>query len=589
MKKSELLIRAAKILNSSLELNTLLRNMLDITTEYVEAEASSIILLDSKNERLEFYISLGERASKLEKTYLELKKGVAGWVADSGEGVIVDDVTTDDRFYPVIDEASDFKTRSLLCVPLKRTGAVLGVVEALNKKGGEKFTPEDLEVMTALADQMAIALENAHLIAKARRETLEKVTLFEVGKKLSMYLEMDEILEQIVDLLYRVVRYDAVGIYLINSDTQEIENVVTRGMDPEVESKLHLKVGQGVVGWVAKMGKSVLVPDVISDERYIRLRPQTASEIAVPIKAGEEIIGVFNLESDRKNAYDENSRELVEAFASQAAVTIERARLYREALEKRRLEGELSIARQIQSTFLPKGDPEVKGFDIAGMNIPSSEVGGDFFDFIKIVENQLGVAIADVSGKGIPAALIMAAFRASLKAEILNNYAIRTIFQKVNRLLFESVEREMYVTAVYGVLDTKNRVLTFSNAGHNPPILRRADGSIEYLSEGGVALGVLELSTYEERPLSLFSGDVLILYTDGVTEAFSPEGEEFGLHRLVEVINENYELSARDLLNEIYERVQDFTSDSAQLDDLTMVAIKVLPPGSLFRKDVQRT
>jgi sigma-B regulation protein RsbU (phosphoserine phosphatase) len=588
MKKSELLISAAKILNSSLELDTLLRNMLDITTEYVEAEASSIILLDSKNKRLEFYISLGERASKLEKTYLELGKGVAGWVTDSGEGVIVDDVSTDDRFYPVIDETSHFKTHSLLCVPLKRTGTTLGVVEALNKKGGGKFTPEDLEVMTALADQMAIALENAHLIAKAKRETLEKVTLFEVGKKLSMYLEMDEILEQIVDLLYRVVRYDAVGIYLINSETQDIENVVTRGMNPEEESRLHLKVGQGVVGWVAKMGKSVLVPDVISDERYIRLRPQTGSEMAVPIKTGEEIIGVFNLESDQKNAYDENSRELLEAFASQAAVTIERARLYKEALEKRRLEGELSIARQIQTTFLPKGDPEVNGFDIAGINIPSSQVGGDFFDFIKIVENQLGIAIADVSGKGIPAALIMAAFRASLKAEILNNYAIRTIFQKVNRLLFESIEREMYVTAVYGVLDTKNRVLTFSNAGHNPPILRRFDGSIGYLSEGGIALGVLESSTYEERPLGLLSGDVLILYTDGVTEAFSPEGEEFGLQRLVEVIEEKYELSARDLLNEIYERVQDFTGDSVQLDDLTMVAIKVLPPESVLRKDVQR-
>lgn len=576
MKKSELLIRAAKILNSSLEVDTLLRNMLDITTEYVEAEASSIILLDSKNQRLEFYISLGQKASKLEKTYLELGKGVAGWVAESGQAAIIDDVTSDSRFYPVIDETSDFKTRSLLCVPLKRTDTVLGVVEALNKRGGKRFTTEDLEMMTVLADQMAIALENAHLIARAKRETLEKVTLFEVGKKLSMFLDMDEVLEQIVDLLYRVVRYDAVGIYLIDSETQEIENVVTRGMNPEEESRLHLKVGQGVVGWVAKMGKSVLVPDVTSDERYIKLRPQTASEIAVPIRTGEEVIGVFNLESDQKNAYDENNRELVEAFASQAAVTIERARLHKEALEKRRLEGELSIARQIQVTFLPKENPEVKGFDMAGMNIPSSEVGGDFFDFIRIVENQLGVAIADVSGKGIPAALIMAAFRASLKAEILNNYAIRTIFQKVNRLLFESVERDMYVTAVYGVLDTKNQVLTFSNAGHNPPILRRSNGSVEYLSEGGVALGVLESSTYEERPLSLFPGDVLILYTDGVTEAFSPGGEEFGPDRLVEVINEKHELPARDLLSEIYARVRDFTKDSAKLDDLTMVAVKVL-------------
>jgi sigma-B regulation protein RsbU (phosphoserine phosphatase) len=577
MKKSELLIRAAKILNSSLELDTLLRNMLNITSEYVQAEASSIILLDSKNQRLEFYISLGEKASKLEKTYLELGKGLAGWVVETGQAVVVNDASTDKRFYPIIDETSDFKTRNLLCVPLKRTGTVLGVVEALNKTGGQDFTPEDTEVMTALADQMAIALENANLIAKAKRESLEKTTLFEVGKKLSTYLDMDEILEQILDLLNRVVSYDAVGVYLIDKESQEIENVITRGLDPEEEARLHLKVGQGLVGWVAKTGQSAVVPDVAADERYIRLRPETASEIAVPIKTGEEIIGVFNLESDRSNAYDEDTRELVDAFASQAAVTIERARLHEEALEKRRLEGELSIARQIQATFLPKGNPEVSGFDIAGINIPSSQVGGDYFDFIRIVENQIGIAIADVSGKGIPASLIMAAFRASLKAEILNNYAIRTVFQKVNRLLFGSIEREMYVTAVYGVLDTKNQVFTFSNAGHNPPILRRANGLVEYLTEGGLALGVMEGSTYEERPLSLFKGDLLLFYTDGVTEAFSPGGEEFGPKRLVEVIEEKHRLRAEDLLDEIYRMVQDFTRANVELDDLTMVAIKVLP------------
>jgi sigma-B regulation protein RsbU (phosphoserine phosphatase) len=171
----------------------------------------------------------------------------------------------------------------------------------------------------------------------------------------------------------------------------------------------------------------------------------------------------------------------------------------------------------------------------------------------------------------------MAAFRASLKAEILNNYAIRTVFQKVNRLLFGSIEREMYVTAVYGVLDTKNQVFTFSNAGHNPPILRRANGLVEYLTEGGLALGVMEGCTYEERPLSLFKGDLLLFYTDGVTEAFSPEGEEFGPKRLVQVIEEKHQLPAEDLLREVYRMVRDFTRASVELDDLTMVVVKVLP------------
>jgi sigma-B regulation protein RsbU (phosphoserine phosphatase) len=320
----------------------------------------------------------------------------------------------------------------------------------------------------------------------------------------------------------------------------------------------------------------VIVPDVEKDPRYIEARHETKSEIVAPIITDQRTIGVFNLESDRVNTYDSEDMNLLTAFASHCAVAIERTRLHQEILIKKKLEEELLIARKIQQSFLPPKDPELDGLDISGINIPSEQVGGDYYDFIPIIEDQIGIVIGDVSGKGIPAALIMASFRASLKAEIRNNYAIGTIFFKVNNLLYESIERENYVTAVYGVLDIKNKVFTFSNAGHNPPILRREEGTIEYLTEGGVALGILQNHDYKEMVLGLNPGDFILFYTDGVTEAKNEFGEEFGTKRLEKILLENYALKARQIQDKIYQEIKEFTQDKAGQDDFTMIVIKVL-------------
>jgi sigma-B regulation protein RsbU (phosphoserine phosphatase) len=216
------------------------------------------------------------------------------------------------------------------------------------------------------------------------------------------------------------------------------------------------------------------------------------------------------------------------------------------------------------------------GLDIHGINLSYGEVGGDYYDFIPIVENQLGLAIGDVSGKGIAAALLMAAFRASLLAEIRNHYAIRRIFEKVNRLLYESTDTGKFVTAFYGVLDVKNRVFTFSNAGHNPPLLLRANGTAEWLTEGGLALGILSEATYEERPVALASGDMLVLYTDGVTEASNVTGEQYGVKRLEDLVRARASEPARALVEAIREEVEAFTGDRHLDDDLTLVVARLV-------------
>jgi len=213
---------------------------------------------------------------------------------------------------------------------------------------------------------------------------------------------------------------------------------------------------------------------------------------------------------------------------------------------------------------------------VAGTSIAHDEVGGDYLDYIPVSDTRLGLAIADVSGKGIPAALIMAGFRMSLLAEIRNEFAIRAVMRKVSLLLHESTERGRFVTAFYGVLDWKNGVLIFSNAGHNPPMLLRRDGSCEPLTEGGLALGVLSDARYEERPVALQAGDVLVMYTDGVSEAENEQNELFGEKRLEDLVRANAEQPAAEILKRIVEAVTAWAGVKGPNDDVTLIVVRKL-------------
>lgn len=593
-------METSKLLNSTLELDVLLDTILELITRAMEASFSSISLLDKKTRKLNLHLYTGDKTGERKKLSLELGQGIAGWVAQNKEAVIANQAREDFRFSPELEERVGFRIESIICVPLLRRDNLIGVLVAMNKLNGKKFTEEDLKIFYSLADQVAIALENSYLYRKAKKESLESEVLLEVARVISSSLDLDETLELILDSLKRLVKYDAAAIFLIDKERKEVSeikakgynslveselrkeytvtctSICTRGFDPAIEPDLRLKLGQGLVGWVAENKESVIVPDVSKDKRYIEARHETKSEIVAPIVTDDRVIGVFNLESDYVNAYDFNDLNLLTAFASHCAVAIERTRLHKETLIKNKLEEELIIARRIQESFLPQEDPNLPGFDISGINIPSEQVGGDYYDFIPIVENQVGIAIGDVSGKGIPASLIMASFRASLKAEIRNNYAIRTIFFKVNNLLYESIERENYVTAVYGVLDVANKVFTFSNAGHNPPIVLRKGENIKYLTVGGLALGIMQNSQYKERALGLNSADIFLFYTDGVTEAKNEKDEEFGTGRLEKILLENRNLKAREILDKIYQEVKEFTQRKPGQDDLTMIVIKVL-------------
>src|SRR5882762_10483559 len=410
--------------------------------------------------------------------------------------------------------------------------------------------------------------------------------LLDITSKISRSLDLQEVLNLVMDTLDSLIPYDAAGIFVVNcaeagSDLESDEPCVfeaeaVRGYDINELTELHLKLGEGIIGHVALTGEPIISPDVRNDPMYFNAREQTRSEMVAPIISNEEVIGVFDLESDGLNAYSPEDLEVLMLLSSQVAIIIEKVMLHEQLVEKKRLEGQLEVARQVQLELLPASDPILPGYDISAYNVPTEEVSGDYYDWVRTYEDQIGIVIADVAGKGVPAALLMAFLRASLRAATHIGYSPHISMSKVNYLLWESIERNQFVTAFYAILDSKNRTLAYCNAGHNPPFLMEADGKVQFEERGGVPLGMFGDTRYYEYFATIEPGQVLVLYTDGVTEATNRALDEYGRDRLVEAVRQCRHLGAREMIDYIHRDVLNWTEGLGATDDVTFFIIKAL-------------
>lgn len=417
--------------------------------------------------------------------------------------------------------------------------------------------------------------------------TIDKLRmLLDITKKISRSLDLQEVLNLVMDTLDSLIPYDAAGIFVIQCRDKELvpaseepcvfKSEAVRGYDIDELSDLHLKLGEGFIGSVALSATPIISPDVRQDPVYINAREKTRSEMVAPIISNDEVIGVFDLESDQLNAYSEDDLEVLMMLASQVAIIIEKVMLHEQLIEKKRLEGQLEVARQVQLELLPAHDPEIVGYDISAYNFPTEEVSGDYYDWVKIFDDQIALVIADVSGKGVPAAILMAFLRASLRAASHIGYATHISMGKVNYLLWESIERNQFVTGFYGILDAPKGTLAYSNAGHNPPLLVNAAGTSQFIDKGEQPLGMFRETRYHEYYLDFEPGDVLVLYTDGATEASSPSGEEFGRERLAQAVKENYDKPAREMIASLQLAILEWTDNVGANDDVTFFIIKAL-------------
>ena len=381
------------------------------------------------------------------------------------------------------------------------------------------------------------------------------------------------ILNGVLDGLSSLVHHDASGVYVVDKSGHRLRHRLFRGCDtavPELEKPFD---GKGIVGDVLATGVSRSVTADTSVEASAA-RPCARTRLVVPIVGTDQrVLGALDVWSDEPDAYAEDARELIALYGLAVAGAIESARLHAEVVDKRRLASDLALARRVMEGLLPNSTPQIDGFDIAGSHETSHSVGGDYYEFIPLVDDRWAVVIADVVGKGIPAALLVSALRASISALVGHELAVRAIIRRANRFFHESVDEGKYVTLFYAVIDPPHRRLLYVNAGHVPPILARANGVVERLEEGGIPLGLFEAPRYFEGHVSLKEGDTLALYTDGVVETANAEDDFYGSERLAEQLMAGQASSATEICSTIMQAVRRH-GGSARQDDRTLVVLK---------------
>jgi serine phosphatase RsbU (regulator of sigma subunit) len=407
--------------------------------------------------------------------------------------------------------------------------------------------------------------------------------LLDISQQISRTIDLQDVVAGLLGSVRSVVEYDAAGIFVLHRNvpfspaagTNMIAAMATVGFEHIADGRdPMLRSGKGIVGHVIRTGDTVVAPDVSRDPRYIEGRVETRSEIAVPIVSNGEVIGALNLESDQVEAFSAADAELLEALAVAAAICIEKAVLHQQVVEKRLMEQQLKIAREVQGSLLPAGAPVVAGHDIAGRNLPAWDIGGDYFDYFPLEHGRLGLVIADVSGKGVPAALLMATFRAALRSEVRRNQPIPAAIEEVHRTLVESMDTSRFVTAVYGILDPRLATFTYTNCGHNPPLLLRAGGEQEFLRTGRRAVGMLGSQPTPACVVTLNPGDTLVLYTDGVVEVTDANQAEFGTAGLARVISDSAAQPADGIITALVDATRAHAGRDRYDDDFTIVVVK---------------
>lgn len=411
-----------------------------------------------------------------------------------------------------------------------------------------------------------------------QRRIKELTTLYEVSKILTSALDLDRALEAIVKTTARMMGVKACGLRLLDESTGEMVLKAVHGLSQEYIHKGRVFVWKGVYKDVIYNGNAAIVSDVSTDPRFEYTEEAVAegikSMLSVGLMVQDKPIGALSVYTDRYHLFTRDQIRTFKGIANEAASVIERAILYEERMQNQRTEQELSAAARIQANLMPQRSPELPGYQIAARNVPSRMVGGDFYDFITFDESHLGIVIADVSGKGIPGAILMASARASLRAYLEDPHSVGGVITRLNRVLCRDTQPDQFVSLFYGMLDTADGTITYANAGHNAPVVFRGNERI-LLEQGGPILGVLPDALYKDGVIQLLEGDMVLFYTDGITEA-ERNARYFGVERLMRIVQGNMSKNPNGVIEAVFDEVVQFSSNSPQSDDRTLVVLKSL-------------
>ncbi len=561
---STALLQVAEATTQATSVEEVLETVVRITPMLSGVDRCGILLWDATRSvfRAAASFGLNERAPVFDA----LRLGADDWpdlfaAEVTGEALQLDDTSGRLR------EA--FGPGPLLALPLYARGERAGVMLVGSPEGGQ-LAKRKAALIAGIANQAALAIESSQLLASQREEAWVNMALLQVAEAVGSQTELRDILTTVVRLTPLLVGVEACLILLYDKASASFVAGDVYGI-PRERLKLFADLRVPQAAWSLGEAPADAPPEVVE-------RLQLSAPLAWPLVAKGDVVGVMVIDGGTETlAPSARHTNILAGIAGQTAMAVMNAQLADEAVARQRLEQELRVARKIQESFLPERCPSLPGWQIAAFWRSARQVGGDFYDFIHLRDgaHRLGIAIADVADKGVPAALFMALSRTLLRAAAIGGRGAADALMRTNDLILADARSDLFVTIFYIIVDASSEMVRFANAGHNPTLLVRAANPVpEYLTEHGMALGVMPDIRLEEQGLMIGQGDVVVLYTDGVTEALNATNEEFGLERLERVVAASRSGSADDIAWAIRQALHEHVGDEPPFDDITFVVVK---------------
>src|SRR6266852_5499832 len=555
--------------NASLDLDEVLARTAALIKRHIDYEIFGVLMFDGDGTYLKHRFSIGYPRELAENLRVPVGQGITGIAAATGHSVRVGDTRTDPRYINAIESV-----RSELAVPLMLRNRCVGVLD-IQSRHPDYFTREQQKILTLLASRLAIAVENARLFEKVRAQADMLLLLNEVSRETGSILDVEELLRRAAEQVKRVIDYQILSIMLYDEEQKIFRHRLDVKHGQRVQGKLRVAASEGIVGAAATLREPVLAPDVSVDPRYLMVNPETRSELAIPMLHKGKIIGVLDLESAQLNAFSEEHVQTLSILAANLAVSLENARLYEQvARDEARLERDLQAAKRIQGALIRPVPTEDYGLDMAARYLSAREVCGDLYEFLRYGPQQLGIALADVSGKGTAAALYGAVAIGIMRSLAPQKLQPAEILRQMNQLIGERRIEGRFMTACFGTWQKGRHKFRIANAGQSQPLLYK-DGRCGKIELTGFPLGIFEEVTYDEWGVTLEPGNILVFHSDGITETANSEGQFFGTTRLRSLIEQHHELTATEISDLILREVDWFAQSAPLSDDRTLVVLKV--------------
>ncbi len=555
-------------INASLNLDEVLAKAAALAKRLIDYEIFAVLLQEENTNQLYFRFAIGHRPEVVEHWRIPIGEGITGAAAATGQAVRVGDVRKYPRYLNALDAV-----QSELAVPLLVQGKAIGVLD-IQSHQLDYFTPNQQNILTLLASRIAGAVENARLFERVRRQAETLLLLNEVGREASSVMELEAVLRRAAELVKRVIDYQIFSILLYDENERVFRHRVNVKYGQRVQEKFAVPAHEGIVGAAAMMGRPVVVPDVTLDPRYIEVNPETRSELAVPLKYKDRVVGVMDLESPQTNYFTPDHVQALSILGAQLAVSIENARLYEQVVrDEQRLERDLNAARRLQGALLPRAPGPDYGLDIAAYYGSARELCGDVYDFLRYAPQELGVALGDVSGKGSAAALYGAVAIGILRSLGPQKFRPAEMLKNMNDLIVQRRIEGRFMTLAFATWNRARRRLRVASAGQEQPLLCK-NGRCEKLNVVGFPLGMYDDVTYDEIGVTLDPGDVVVFHSDGVTDTQDVQGHFFGAERIQELVAARVALPATQIAEKLIAAVEEFSGGAPATDDRTLLVLK---------------